>query len=62
MQWSYIDPNGRLNLDSIKDQQDWWAAQGEVPTKVPVERLVDMSFIEHAIKVLGEWKEPHVHR
>lgn len=49
IQWEYVDPNVELNLESIRDQQDWYAAQGSVTQKVNIESMVDRRFIDHAV-------------
>lgn len=55
--WGYIDPNGRVNMESLREQQDWWHEQGQVPAKAPMDRVVDFSYAEAALKKLGEYKE-----
>ncbi|HTZ36849.1 MAG TPA: ABC transporter substrate-binding protein [Stellaceae bacterium] len=40
-----INPNARLNLGSVKDQLDWFAAEHLVPPGVTLAKLVDSSFV-----------------
>jgi NitT/TauT family transport system substrate-binding protein len=54
---SYMDPNGRMNVQSLIDAQEWFAAHGYVPQKVDVQALVDYQFVDYALGVLGEY--PH---
>jgi len=53
MQWGYIDPNGTVARDSLRDQQDWHAKQGTIPKKVDVDEIVDERYIKHALEQLG---------
>ena len=41
-----ISPNARLNLASIRDQLDWFKAEGMVPADASMEKLVDASFVK----------------
>jgi len=41
-----INPNARINLDSVKDQLDWFEAEHMVPAGVTMAKLVDTSFVE----------------
>ncbi len=42
----YQDPKGRLNVDSLADQIKWHVANGYMPQEVPVEKVVDLSFLK----------------
>jgi ABC-type nitrate/sulfonate/bicarbonate transport system substrate-binding protein len=53
IQWEHVDPNGRFSIESVRDQQEWHARQGSIPTKVKVEDMIDNSFLQHAIQKLG---------
>ncbi|HTP81967.1 MAG TPA: ABC transporter substrate-binding protein [Alphaproteobacteria bacterium] len=48
MAWSSRDPNGRFNLASLLDIQDWLAKEGTITATFPAERLVDASFAQSA--------------
>jgi ABC-type nitrate/sulfonate/bicarbonate transport system substrate-binding protein len=48
-----VDPDGLVNGDSIKDQQDWYAAHGFVKNEVNVDTVVDNSYAEHARATLA---------
>lgn len=41
-----INENAKLNMTSIKDQLDWFKAEGLVPSSVTMEVLVDPEFVE----------------
>ena len=41
-----ISPNAELNLESVKDQLDWFKAQKMVPADVTMAKLVDTRFVK----------------
>ncbi len=41
----YQDPNGRPIVESLADQIKWFGANGYMPKAVPVEQVVDLSFL-----------------
>jgi len=43
---AYQDPHGRPNLESLNDQIKWFVANGYMPQDVPVEKVVDLSFLK----------------
>ena len=53
MQWSYWDPNGNVQRDSLRHQQDWHAKQGTVPKKVNIDEISDERLVKYAIDQLG---------
>jgi NitT/TauT family transport system substrate-binding protein len=53
MQWSYMDPNGAISFDGLRDQQDWYAKHGFVATKTNVEAMTDRRFLDYALEKLG---------
>jgi NitT/TauT family transport system substrate-binding protein len=53
MQWSYMDPNGRVARDSLLEQQDWHARHGSIPKKVSIDEIVDDRLARYAIGQLG---------
>jgi NitT/TauT family transport system substrate-binding protein len=53
MQWGYVDPNGAVAKESLRDQQEWHARQGTVPKKVDVDEIVDERYIKYALEQLG---------
>jgi hypothetical protein len=52
--WSQFRNDGRMNIQSFKDIQNWAVTRGYLEQAVPVNRYLDLSFIEHANKVLGK--------
>jgi len=53
MQWSYMDPNGEISFDGLRDQQDWYAKHGYVATKANIEAMTDRRFLDYALDKLG---------
>ncbi len=51
--WPSRDPNGRLNPASILDVQDWFFKEGFIKQKLPIEKLIDVSYAEEAARELG---------
>jgi len=51
--WQARDPNGRFNMASLLDVQDWYLKEGYVKNKLTPEQLVDPSYSEQAAKALG---------
>jgi len=56
IQWSIIDPNGKVLEESLKDQQDWYFKQGMVTQKVDVSQIVDYTYLKYALEQLGAVK------
>ena len=53
IEWSYMDPNGDIEIDNLRDQVAWFAQQGELPKAVTVEQMVDRRFVDYAQQKLG---------
>lgn len=51
-----LDPNGYINVESIQYDMEAYLARGMVTQKVPVELMIDHSFVEHALQVLGKYQ------
>jgi NitT/TauT family transport system substrate-binding protein len=52
----FLNPNGTVNVASMKSQQDWYAARGEVQRKVNVDQVVEDSYVRFALQQLGEYR------
>ncbi len=50
------DPDGKLNVESLKKDLAFFKEQGDVTGKVTVDQVVDESFIQAAVKELGPAK------
>jgi NitT/TauT family transport system substrate-binding protein len=51
--WYTFDPNGRLNIESLLDLQEWNYKNGYVDELLTEDQLKDESFIEYANKILN---------
>jgi NitT/TauT family transport system substrate-binding protein len=51
-----VDPNGRVNLASLKKDHDFFASQGLLKGEISVETLVDLSFADAAVAKLGSYQ------
>jgi NitT/TauT family transport system substrate-binding protein len=56
MAWPARDPNGRFNVASVVDVQDWFFNEGLIKAKAPVERLIDPRYADAAAKELGPFE------
>jgi len=52
--WPQVRNDGRINVQSISDFQDWAMAKGYLDQPVPSDLFMETSFIEHATKVLNK--------
>lgn len=55
MVWTGLHPNGKVNSANIAEQQEFYAGAGQVPKKVPIEQVVDDTFANRAVQVLGPY-------
>src|SRR5579883_729223 len=52
--WAYYDPNGRMDLQSLQDQHDFWLKKGLIRKGIgQVSQLVDYSYLDGALTQLG---------
>jgi NitT/TauT family transport system substrate-binding protein len=49
-------PNGEVNLKEMQDDQDWYFQRALIKTKVDVNRMVDLRFLQSALGVLGPYR------
>jgi NitT/TauT family transport system substrate-binding protein len=54
----FIDPDLKIYLDSVKNLEEVFRAEGwtDYTTVIPTDKMVDTSFQENAVKVLGAFK------
>jgi NitT/TauT family transport system substrate-binding protein len=50
-----LRPDGRVNVATIKADQDWYFAAGQQSEKVDVDAIVDHSYVDNAVRVLGPY-------
>jgi sulfonate transport system substrate-binding protein len=53
-----VNPDGTVLTDAVAFDQDFYAGLGLVPTKVDMKDVVDMSFAQDAVKLLGAYAPP----
>jgi len=51
-----LNPNGAVNVENIKAQQEYYLAAGQQQQAVDVDALVDTRFVEAALQTLGEYR------
>lgn len=56
VRWTGLNPDGAAYAKSIADSQQFFVKIGRVKEAVPIEKLVDNSFAEQAVKVLGPYR------
>ena len=53
----YVDPDGRVNLESMRKDLQFFRDIGEfTDAKFRVEDIVDMSFVDAALRTLEPWR------
>jgi NitT/TauT family transport system substrate-binding protein len=52
-----MNPDGRVNVQSLADDLAFYSEQGLVKGKIDFDRLVDHSFADAAVKALGPYKK-----
>ena len=52
-----LNPNGALNVESLKGDLAWFQSKKYVEKSLPVEQLVDNSFAKDALKLIGPYKK-----
>jgi NitT/TauT family transport system substrate-binding protein len=51
-----LAPDGRINVPSLTRDQDFWLARGVQQSPVNLGELVDQSFADAAVAVLGPYR------
>jgi len=51
-----LHPDAMLNVATMKDDAKWLFEKGYVKKKPDVDKVADLSFVKHAVKVLGDYK------
>jgi NitT/TauT family transport system substrate-binding protein len=52
---SWMDPNGSVNMASLRALQRWYVDRGETTGDVDLERVVDTRFVDYALGQLGRY-------
>jgi len=48
-----VDPNGRVNVESLRADQDWFVAHGKQQAPASMDQVVDHQYVNAALEVLG---------
>lgn len=48
-----LNPDGRINLDSLIEDQQFYVEKGTVPAPIDLRQIVDHSYVEAALQALG---------
>lgn len=51
-----LHPDAMLNVATMKDDAKWLFEKGYVKQQPDVDKVADLSFVKHAVEVLGEYK------
>ena len=51
-----LDPNGRMNVASIREDQEFWLARGLQQTRINVDDVVDHRYVDAATQILGPYQ------
>jgi NitT/TauT family transport system substrate-binding protein len=55
--YAWLDPDGRVVMDSIADDLGWYVDHGYVRERLDLARVVDSSFAERAVAQLGPFSQ-----
>ena len=55
-EWGRLNPNGYIDRKWIEDEMLWSVKAGLLDRVVPLDKLVDDTFVDHALQVLGPYK------
>jgi len=55
---AYCDPDGRLHMESLKEDIEIFQKLGQLKTNVDLAKVVDTSILEDVLKELGPYKKP----
>jgi NitT/TauT family transport system substrate-binding protein len=51
-----LHPDGRINVASLAQHQEYWLATGVQQTRIDLDALIDYSFADAAVQVLGPYQ------
>ena len=55
-EWGRVNPNGYIDRKWIEHEMLWSIKAGLLDRVVPIDRLVDDSYVDHALQVLGQYR------
>ncbi len=51
-----IDPNGKVNVESLAEEQDYFLKKGSLRTKLDLKNVVDSQYADFAVRRLGMYR------
>jgi NitT/TauT family transport system substrate-binding protein len=57
-EWGRINPDGRVDRRWVEDEMVWSVKTGLMDRVLPVEQVVDDSYVDYALQVLGPYRPP----
>jgi NitT/TauT family transport system substrate-binding protein len=51
-----LDPNGKLNVQGMEDDMQWFLAEGRMKAPVDIKKIVNTSYVDEALRKLGAYK------
>jgi NitT/TauT family transport system substrate-binding protein len=54
--YPYLNPNGYLNVDSVRSDFEWFRRDGQVEGRVDVDTVIDHIFVDYALGRLGRYE------
>jgi NitT/TauT family transport system substrate-binding protein len=52
-----VDPDGGVNIASLKESWQYFRDSGQIDGAVTVDDVLDLRFVEAAVKSLGPWRQ-----
>lgn len=50
-----LAPNGEVNVKELSEDQEWYFQRGLIKSKVDVNKMVDLRFVQSAVSILGSY-------
>ena len=54
--YPYLNPNGYLNVESVRSDFEWFRRDGQIEGRVDVDTVIDHSFVDYALGRLGRYE------
>jgi NitT/TauT family transport system substrate-binding protein len=58
MGWDYMNPDGYVNAEAVADDLKWYTAHGYVQQPPDLGKVIDNSYVDHAVQKLGKYSPP----
>jgi NitT/TauT family transport system substrate-binding protein len=57
MGWDYMNPDGYVNAEAVAEDLKWYTAHGYVQQPPDLAKVIDNSFVDHAVQKLGKYTD-----